>query len=576
MKPAQSAARLQSLIEAVRTAARGDPGVRLERSRTGDGLDDLAHEIDALIESLNTRNAGSVGPLAQGGARELTAFRFAIEQAPDAVFLIDQSGRFPYVNEQACRSLGYTRAELACLYLWEIDPTFPKERWDTEWAGYHKGELGMQQLETVHRRRDGVIFPIEVSSKHFRFDDGEFHVAFVRDITERRRAQEERTRLEARLVQAQKMESVGRLAGGVAHEFNNMLSVILGNAELVRSELGAQDHLVKKVREIETAARRSRDITRQLLAFSRSQILAARPIALNHVIREIRETLSRLIGEDIELCFRPGDDLGWIRADPTQIEQILFNLAANARDAMPNGGHLTIDTANVFLDQAACRDHPGTRPGRYVSLVVHDDGAGMDPEVLSHAFEPFFTTKEVGKGTGLGLATVYGIVSQSGGFVEVDSRPGGGTTFRICFPTADEVGEQAQKTDETLPRASGARVLLLEDDPMVRDTTTGMLEQLGCTVRGVATLEEALAVCAQDGEHLDLLVSDVVMPGMSGPEMARRLGGLRPGLRTLFMSGYAADVMTRHGVPRESFHFIQKPFTMGELARKLDETLGGR
>jgi two-component system cell cycle sensor histidine kinase/response regulator CckA len=509
-------------------------------------------------------------------ADELTAFRFAIEQAPDAVFLIDRTGRFPYVNEQACRSLGYSREELARLYLWEIDPTFPKERWDVEWAGYRKGELGMRQIETVHRRKDGVVFPIEVSSKHFRFDDGEFHVAFVRDITERKRGQEETARLEARLVQAQKMESVGRLAGGVAHEFNNMLSVILGNAELVRAALPGDDPLAGRVREIETAARRSRDITCQLLAFSRSQILTVRPIALNHVITEIRETLSRLIGEDVALRFRPGAELGWIRADPTQVEQILFNLAANARDAMPQGGQLAIETGTVFLDSDACRDRPEAQPGRYVCLLVQDDGAGMDSVVLARAFEPFFTTKEPGKGTGLGLATVYGIVKQSGGFVEVESRPGGGTTFRVFFPALDETGELPRESPAPPPSAAGALVLLLEDEPMVRETTTGMLEALGCSVLAVATLEEALAACARDGDRLDLLVSDVVMPGTSGPETARRIAALRPGLRTLFMSGHAADVMARHGVARESFHFIQKPFTIAELAAKVDEALGVR
>lgn len=555
MPQADVAERIEVLLRAVQEAARR-PGLERE------GPDPLA-ALGAAVEEL----------LKAPPEDEARPYRFAIEQAPDAVFWMDQSGRFPYVNEQACRSLGYTREELARLYLWEIDPIFPKERYEEEWASYRKGQLGTQHIETCHRRKDGSVFPVEVASKHFWLGDAEFHVAFVRDISERKRAEAERARLEAELQQAQKLESVGRLAGGVAHEFNNALSVILGAVELVKADLDPEQPLSRRMAEIERAASRARDTTRQLLAFSRKQIISPRPLDLNAVIGETQETLARLIGEDVELRFVPAAALGSVLADHNQIEQVLLNLALNARDAMPAGGRLTIETAVVDLDQAFCGGHPGAEPGRYVLLRVSDDGVGMDADVRARAFEPFFTTKERGQGTGLGLAMVYGIVRQNHGLIDVESLPGHGSSFRIYLPQSEVPPEAPPEAEAARPRECTGDLLLVEDDPLVRDTTVAMLERSGFCVQAADSPAAALALCAEGDLRVDLVLTDVVMPGMSGIELEQHLRALRPGLRVLYMSGYSAEVVGQRGVLAEGIDFIQKPFTLGELTRKVEAML---
>ena len=392
------------------------------------------------------------------------------------------------------------------------------------------------------------------------------------DITERKRAEEEKARLEAQLLQAQKMESIGRLAGGVAHDFNNMLSVILGYTELIKSRLPADNPLMKSILEIERAGIRSRDITSQLLAFSRKQIIEPRVVDLNEQISHTQKTLARLIGEDIELLFCPGNDLWRIKIDPAQVDQILMNLAVNARDAMPIGGKLTIETGNSHLDGAYSKSHPGFVPGKYVLMAVSDNGAGMDREVLSHVFEPFFTTKELGKGTGLGLATVYGIVTQNGGAIDVYSEPGQGTTFKIYLPRVTE--EEPREKNEAAPFASGTEtVLLVEDDVMVRGMAASMLEEMGYTVLVAETPQDALLLCEKQDTLVDLLLTDVVMPGMSGIELRDRLKAVRPGLKVLFMSGYTSDVIVHHGVLEKGIHFIHKPFSITDLACKIREAL---
>ena len=401
-------------------------------------------------------------------------------------------------------------------------------------------------------------------------------VSAVRDVTETKRAEEEKARLEAQLFQAQKMESIGRLAGGVAHDFNNMLSVILGYAELIRNRLSGGDPLLKYVSQIEKAGGHSRDLTRQLLAFSRKQIIAPKPVRLNDLINETKKTLSRLIGEDVDLRFFPAKDLWMVNCDPSQVEQILVNLVVNARDAMPDGGALTIESANVRLDEDFCRKHVEAMPGEYVLFTVSDDGLGMDKETLSQIFEPFFTTKGMGEGTGLGLATVYGIVQQSGGFINVYSEPGLGTTFRIYFPRSMEEGE-VREDDEEIPAASGGgTVLLVEDDEMVRDMTTVMLEALGYTVLVAGSPEDAVRFCGKREEPIDLLMTDVVMPGMNGAELRDRIEAIRPGIKVLFMSGYTSKVIVHHGVLEEGVNFLQKPFTMKDLARMVRAVITGR
>ncbi|MBN1868105.1 PAS domain-containing protein [Candidatus Sumerlaeota bacterium] len=396
-----------------------------------------------------------------------------------------------------------------------------------------------------------------------------------RDVTERKRAEEEKTKIEARLAHSQRMECIGQLAGGVAHDFNNMLSVILGYCELLASRLGEDNPLRNDVREIEKAATRSRDITHQLLAFSRKQIIVPKPVNLNNLIADMTITLARLIGEDIDLRFLPQKDLGLTDLDNSQFDQILMNLAVNSRDAMPDGGLLTIETSNIDIDEGFCHSHPDFSPGQYVRLTVSDSGVGMNRETMSHLFEPFFTTKEVGRGTGLGLATVYGIVKQNGGVVNVYSEPDRGTTFRLYFPRI-YAGEEALEAIETpLVVSDSGTILLVEDDEMVRGLTAKMLESIGYTVRVAGDAHEALSFCEEHDVPIDLLLTDVVMPGMKGDELSNRAIAVRPELPVLFMSGHTSEMIVNHGVLEENLHFIQKPFTLRDLAHKIREAIRG-
>jgi CheY-like chemotaxis protein len=333
---------------------------------------------------------------------------------------------------------------------------------------------------------------------------------------------------------------------------------------------------LKDVLAIEKAAGHSRDITRQLLAFSRKQIIEPRLMNLNDQIEASQHTLSRLIGEDIDLCFYPEKDLQRINFDPAQIDQILVNLVVNARDAMPDGGRLTIETANIRLDRVYCLKHLGFKPGNYVLLAVSDDGVGMDKELQSHLFEPFFTTKEVGEGTGLGLATVYGMVKQNGGFINVYSEPGQGTTFKIYIPGASEQERRTERVEDAQVAYGSGKVLLVEDEAMVRVVAKEILDEIGYTVLVADTPQEALFLCENKETHIDLLLTDVVMPGMSGVELKKRIESVRPGIKVLFMSGYTSNVIAKRGVLEKGVHFIQKPFHMKDLARKVREAIGER
>ncbi|MBN2352845.1 MAG: response regulator [Spirochaetales bacterium] len=392
-------------------------------------------------------------------------------------------------------------------------------------------------------------------------------------LVEIKNGQEEKANLEQKLFQAQKMESIGRLAGGVAHDFNNMLNVILGYAELIRLDAPPRDQLLLHIGEIERAAGQARDVTRQLLAFSRKQIISPVSLDVNDLIGKNGETLARLIGEDIDLRFFPGADLWRVKLDPSQLNQIVFNLAINARDAMPDGGKLTIETANASLDETYCRDHPGYNPGDYVRLTVSDNGIGMDRETISHLFEPFFTTKEVGKGTGLGLATVYGIVKQNGGFINVYSEPGQGTSLHIYFLKDSGAAPATAKPEAKMMPAGEGVIILVEDDEMVRSITAIELEKLGYQVLPLKSPEDALSAFRQRKPAFKLLITDVIMPGMNGIELKTQIAALQPGIKVLFMSGYTANTIVHHGVLDKKLHFLQKPFTLEELARKVREAI---
>ncbi|MHB1015281.1 MAG: PAS domain-containing protein [Desulfurivibrionaceae bacterium] len=393
------------------------------------------------------------------------------------------------------------------------------------------------------------------------------------DITGRKQAEEEKKKLQAQLLQAQKMESVGRLAGGVAHDFNNMLQTILGYSDLSLAQVEETSPMHEGLLEIRKAALRSADLTRQLLAFARKQTVSPKILDLNDTVAGMLKMLQRLIGENIDLAWLPGHDLRPVKMDPSQLDQILANLAVNARDAIADTGKITIETENISRDAAYCADHPECLPGEYVLLAVSDNGCGMDKETLAQIFEPFFTTKEQGKGTGLGLATVYGIVKQNNGFVNVYSEPGQGTTFSIYLPcfASETVATETRPADE--PTGGTETVLLVEDEAALLHLGQTILQRLGYTVLPANTPMAALELAREHAGEIHLLITDVVMPEMNGRDLAQRLSALRPAMQYLFMSGYTADVIAHHGVLDTGIHFIQKPFCMDDLARTIRETL---
>ena len=388
-------------------------------------------------------------------------------------------------------------------------------------------------------------------------------------------AEEAREKLQLQLSQAQKMESIGRLAGGVAHDFNNMLAVILGNVEMAMEQIEPTHALHAELQEVRKAAERSADLTRQLLAFARKQTVVPKVLDLNETVEGMLKMLRRLIGEHIELSWRPGGDSGQVKMDPSQIDQILVNLCVNARDAIGPTGAITIETGGVVLDDSACDGQVGAMPGDYVRLNVSDDGCGMDRDTQAHLFEPFFTTKGVGQGTGLGLATVYGIVKQNNGFVSVYSEPGEGTTFKIYLPRHAARAEAAVAEGSAAPPKPGhATILLVEDEPAILNMVRSLLQRWGYAVIAASMPGEAIRLAERYPGEIDLLISDVVMPEMNGRDLAKSLLALYPGLKRLFMSGHTADILAHHGVLDGGVHFIQKPFSMKGLQAKLGEVLG--
>ena len=435
-------------------------------------------------------------------------------------------------------------------------------------SGYEK------PYEAVGLRKNGEEFPMRLEARNIPYKGKKVRVVEFRDITDLKQAEEEREKLQAQLNQAQKMESVGRLAGGVAHDFNNMLSVIIGNAELALRHVSSNDPLHNRLQEILNAATRSADITRNLLAFARKQTIAPELLDLNKAVASMLNMLRRLIGEDIDLAWLPGTDIWPVKMDPSQIDQILANLCVNARDAIADVGRITIETGAATFDQVYCSDHVGFLPGDFVLLAISDDGTGMNKETLNQLFEPFFTTKEMGKGTGLGLATVYGIVKQNNGFINVYSEPAKGTTFKIYLPRYHPRTEQSPKKEPVVPNARGREtILLVEDETSILKMTSILLENLGYMVLPANTPGEAIDLAHEHAGEIHLLMTDVVMPEMNGHDLARSLLSICPTLKRLFMSGYTANVIAHHGVLDDGVQFIQKPFTMQDLAAKVRQVL---
>jgi two-component system cell cycle sensor histidine kinase/response regulator CckA len=492
----------------------------------------------------------------------------AVRAAANAIIITDPTGTIEWINPAFTALTGYTEEEAIGKNPRDLlksnvqDQKYYKDLWETVLAGkvWH-GEL-------TNRRKDGSLYQEAQTITPLTEDDGTIthFIAIKQDITER-------IQLETQFLQAQKLESVGRLAGGVAHDFNNLLGVIIGYAEFVLAELPEGSSLRADVSEIRSAGDRATTLVRQLLAFSRKQIMKVEITDLNRVVAEAEKILRRLIGEDIELKFLPNRNLGKIKVDPGQIEQVIMNLAVNARDAMPNGGTLTFETGNIDLDEAYAARHKFAVPGPYVMLAVTDTGTGMDSATVEKIFEPFFTTKELGKGTGLGLATVYGIVKQSGGNIWVYSEVGHGTVFKLYFPRVfDEAYvERIVPSLETL--RGNETILIVEDDEKLRNVTQRMLENAGYKVLSFTNGADVMKFLTHCEENIHLVITDMVMPRMSGRELAENLLKLWPKLKVIYVSGYANGSMGQHGLVEENMQFIEKPFSEIELTRKVREVL---
>ena len=494
-------------------------------------------------------------------------FKSLIEQAMDIIAVLDADGAVRYASPSVLPLLGYGAEELVGQHILDLvhpDDVGPALRMFAEGVATGQGDrlLGLQV-----RHKDGTYRSLEAIGRYL-LDDPVVRgvVINARDVTERRS-------LERQLLQAQKMEAVGRLAGGIAHDFNNILTAIFGYADLLTEEFPAGSPARQDLEEIRKAATRASALTRQLLAFSRQQVLAPMVLSVNDLVDDVDKMLRRLVGEDVELRLNLARDAGNVRADSGQLQQVIMNLVVNARDAMPTGGKLVIETADAELTEQYAEMHQAVIPGRYVMLAVSDTGVGMDAQTKARIFEPFFTTKEKGKGTGLGLSTVYGIVKQSGGYVWVYSEPGHGTTFKLYLPRVDAPAEPQAPPRETATLTGTETILLAEDDEILRPLTKGLLTKLGYTVLDAKSAEQALAVAGARQGPIHLLVADVVMPGASGRELARRLAQSRPETRVLYVSGYTDDAIVHHGMLDPGLKFLQKPFTPAALARKVREVL---
>jgi PAS domain S-box-containing protein len=537
----------------------------------------LAHLREAN-EQLDERTARlAAGAKERQRVAEALALRDrALDASLAGVAIADAGGRLTYVNPAFLRLWGHPAAEGV---LGRPVTEFWTRASEADGVVEALGRSGQWLGEMEARRLDGTTFACQVAATLFRDPEtGAVHMtgAFV-DVSEQRRAEARHASLQAQLLQAQKMESVGRLAGGVAHDFNNLLTVILSDVGLAQASPAARNpELAESLQEIGQAAERARDLTRQLLALGRRQILEVRDVDLNRLVTDFGKMLARLVGEDVVVTNNLEAAHGLVRADPVQLEQVILNLAVNARDAMPGGGRLTFRTEDAEVGPDAAVEGPGVEPGAYVVLTVSDTGSGMDPETRAHAFEPFFTTKDAGKGTGLGLATVLGIVRQHGGNVWLDSEPGHGTTVRVYLPRASPAGTETVDATRAAARAGShgdETILLVEDEPAVRAVLRRILSGAGYRIVEADGASAALRQAAEG--PFDLLVTDVIMPGLSGRALHEQLAVSRPDMRVLFMSGHAEDAISHHGILLPGLRFLQKPFAPSTLLMKVREALDG-
>ncbi len=519
-------------------------------------------KLESQVRSTEDNRNRAVEALVESDRR----FRRLVEFSPDAMF-IKRENRIVFANQRCLKLFGASSAE----------QVLGRSVLDFVHPDYHavvRERLGMMEMGNAVPlidekivRLDGTTVDVEISASPF-LEDGVTAIQVVcRDISDRKK-------LEEQFHQAQKMEAVGQLAGGVAHDFNNLLTVISGYSEMLITRLPANDPMRGMVQEIHKAGERAAHLTRQLLAFSRKDIVERRVLDLNALVIDTEKMLRRLIGEDIILATVLAPALGQVKADAGQIEQVILNLAVNARDAMPQGGKLNIETRNVELDADYAKSHPEFKPGRYVMVAVSDSGCGMSQETKARIFEPFFTTKGLGKGTGLGLATVYGIVKQSGGHVAVYSELGQGTTFKIYLPTVEAIVSSGKSLHgQKVAPHGNETILLVEDEDAVRAIIKLALQNLGYTLLESRNGEEAVRICERHTEPIHLLITDVVMPEMGGRQVAERLAACKEGIKVLFLSGYTDDAVVRHGVLQAEVAFLQKPFTPMALANKVRTVL---
>jgi hypothetical protein len=523
------------------------------------------------------------GRLATAAIRDVTARRAAerkfeqfLEFAPDAIVGVAPGGEIVLANQQAEALFGYPRNELIGQFVEMLVP----ERFRQVHPGHRNGYFEEPRTramgigsELYAMRKDGSEFPAEISLSSIETEEGVIATAAVRDVSERAESEREKA-LQEQLDQSRRLESVGQLAGGIAHDFNNILGVIMNYAEFVSDELPAGSQATQDVEEIRRAAERAAALTRQLLIFSRREVVKPELLYLRDLVAELENLLRRALGERVELVTRFGEDRCAFEADPGQIEQVLVNLAVNARDAMPDGGRLVIEVDKATLDDEYTDLHPDTKPGTYVRLKVSDTGTGMDKETMQRALEPFFTTKGKGEGTGLGLATVYGIVTGAGGRIDIYSEVGMGTTVKIHLPASSETPSEVEARSRSRPAGHGEVILVVEDEPDVRRMAERILTKGGYSVIGTDNGDRALAICAKADQPIDLLLTDVIMPGMLGTELAEQVKDVRPDLGVIFMSGYSHQVLAPGALAEQGANaFIEKPFNAGDLLQAVHDLL---